>query len=40
MECKKIQQTSKYNKKEADTDIESKLVVTSGESEGGGALQG
>ena len=30
----KIQQTSEYNNKEADTDIESKLVVTSGEREG------
>ena len=27
----KIQQTSEYNKKEADTDIEDELVVTSGE---------
>ena len=30
MEPKKIQQTSEYNKKEADTDIANKLVVTSG----------
>ena len=27
--------TSEYNKKEADTDIEKKLVITSGEREGG-----
>ena len=33
----KIQQTNEYNKKEADTEIESKLVVTSGE-RGGGAI--
>ena len=31
VESKKIQQTSVYNKKEADTDIENKPVVTSGE---------
>ena len=35
MESKKIQQTSKCNKKEADSDLEKKLVVTSGEKEGG-----
>lgn len=28
-----MQQTSEYNKKEANTDIENKLVVTSGERE-------
>ena len=32
MESKKIQQTSEYNKKEADTDV-NKLVVTSEERE-------
>ena len=36
----KIQQTSEYNNKEADTDIESKLVVTSGEREGGRGRKG
>ena len=30
MESKKPQQTGEYNKKEADTDIENKLVVTIG----------
>ena len=30
-----MQQTSEYNKKEADTDIENKLVVTSEEKEAG-----
>ena len=33
----KIQQTSEYNKKEADTYIENILVVTTGER--GGAIQ-
>ena len=28
VELKKIQQTSEYNKKETDSDIENKLVVT------------
>ena len=39
MESKKIQQTSEYNKKATDSQInlENKLVVTSGEREGGGA---
>ena len=34
-----MQQTSEYNKKEADTDIENKLVVMGrGKREGGGTL--
>ena len=32
---KKIQQTSEYDKKEADSGIENKLVVTNGEREAG-----
>ena len=36
---KKIEQTSKYIKKEADTDIESKLVVTSGKREEEGTIK-
>ena len=36
-----IQKTSKYNKKEADTEVESKRgVTTEGEREGGGASRG
>ena len=31
----KIQETSEYNKKEADSDIGNKVVITSGEREGG-----
>ena len=31
-------QTSEYNKTEADLEIENKLVVTSGEGEGGGEI--
>ena len=34
----KMKQTTVYNKTEADTDIENKLVVISGEREGGGGL--
>ena len=37
MESKKIQQASEYNKNEVDSDMENKLVVTSG---GGGAIKG
>ena len=36
---KKIQQIRKYIKKEVDTDIESKVVVTSGEREEEGAMK-
>ena len=35
MASKKIQQTSEYDKKEADSGIENKLVVTNGEREAG-----
>ena len=34
----KIQQTSEYNKKRKPTDVENKLVVTSVERKGGGAI--
>ena len=33
-------QTSEYNKKEADSDIETKVVVTSGEKEWKGQYRG
>ena len=36
---KKIQQTRKYIKKEVDTDIESKVVVTSGKREEEGTMK-
>ena len=36
MESKKIQQASEYNKNEVDSDMENKLVVTSG----GGTIKG
>ena len=35
-----MKQTTVYNKTEADTDIENKLVVISGEREGGGERWG
>ena len=38
VESKKIQQTSEYAKKEADSEIERYIVVTSGEREEGGAV--
>ena len=38
VESKKTQQTSEYNKKETDSNSENKLVVTSGEREGGRAI--
>ena len=37
---RKIQPASEYNKKEADSQIQNKLMVTSGKRGGGGAGQG
>ena len=39
MWSQKMQQTSEYNKKETETHIENKQVVTSGERERGGAKE-
>ena len=35
-----MKQTSEYSREETDSDMENKLVITSGEREGGGARWG